>query len=195
MKTKVSILVTLLGFISLSSCDEAEKIFNLTSCKYELDGVTNPKVAGVSFSNISSVSDVSVLDVIKLTAAYSSKSLPLSANINVKVVNPNSSEARLHKFDWAIDLEQKEIVRGTSSRLISIPSNGSELVPLEVNVDLMDVVQNGSLNDLLQLALSFAGMGEESSDLSVRIRPTVTIAGQDFTSPKFITVKKTVSPS
>ncbi|MDR3226404.1 MAG: LEA type 2 family protein [Prevotellaceae bacterium] len=190
---KVKTFLGLALCITLMSCAVMQSALQIANCKYDVDGVVRPTVAGISLNNITNLNQINALDLIKITAAFASKNLPLSATINVKATNPGSVAATVQRLDWAIDLEQKEVLSGAINQAISVPANGgSTLIPVTVGIDLFQLFSGETKDNLLNLAMSIANIGENSSKVSIRVRPTVVIAGQQVTAG-FITLSKTVS--
>lgn len=187
----------LLGIIlctTLISCGEIKQALQVVNCQYNLDGVVRPAIAGVSLSNITNPSQLSITDVAKIALAFTNKSFPLSLTVNVKATNPGNVAATIQQLDWAIDLEgQRDFLQGSVSQAINVPAGGgSTLIPFSINADLLKLISGETKDNLLNLALSIANIGESSSKVSIRVRPTVTIAGQPI-STGFITLSKTIS--
>ncbi|MDR1198749.1 MAG: LEA type 2 family protein [Prevotellaceae bacterium] len=190
---KIKLFSGFLLFTALLSCSALQSALQIVNCKYDIEGVANPVIAGVSLNNITNSGQIQAMDLIKLTAAFATKNFPLSVTVNVKATNPGNIAATVQRLDWAIDLEQKEILNGTVSEVISIPSNGgSAIIPVTLGVDLFQLFKGETRDNLLNLAMNIANVGESSSKVSIRIRPTVVIAGQSLTAG-FITLSKTVA--
>jgi LEA14-like dessication related protein len=133
------------------------------------------------------------MDLIKITTAFATKSLPLNATINVKATNPGNAAAAIQRLDWAIDLESKEILNGSVNQPINVPANGgSTIIPFSIGVDLFQLFGGETKDNLINLALNIANAGESTSKVSIRIKPTILVAGQPL-STGFITLSKTVS--
>ena len=179
--------------VTLLSCSTLQSALQIVNCKYDLAGVGQPSIAGVNLSNVTDLSQISAMDLIKLTTAFATKSLPLNATINVKATNPGSSAAAIQRLDWAIDLESKEILNGSVNQAINVPANGgTTVIPFNIGVDLLQLFSGESKDNLLNLALNLVNAGDSSSKVSIRVKPTVLVAGQPL-STGFITLSKSVS--
>jgi LEA14-like dessication related protein len=180
-------------FAALVSCSALQSALQIVNCKYDIEGVSNPTVAGVNLNNIANISQIKAMDLVKLTAAFATKNFPLNVTINIKATNPGSMAATVQRLDWAIDLEQKEILNGAVNQTISVPANGgSTIIPVSVGTDLFQLFNGKTKDDLLNLAMNIANIGESSSKISIRIKPTVVIGGQSI-STGFITISKTIT--
>lgn len=193
MKSKNYFLILFVALCSMAtSCDTVNNAVGLISCEYDLGGVTNPTVAGVPLSNVNSIDQLNALNMVKLAAAITQGSLPLSATVNIKATNPGRTLAQIEKLEWAIDLESKEILQGVVNQRISIPANGgTTTIPFVLQLDLLKLIKDGSQNDLLNLALNLANAGDTDSKIGIRVRPTVMI-GDRPVSLGFINVTKAI---
>lgn len=177
----------------LVSCDTVKSALQLTNCQYSLGGVAQPQVAGINIGNMTDISQIGTVGLLKIGAALATKSLPLNATINVKATNPGTVAAMLSRFDWAIDLEGKEMLNGTVNKAVNIPANGgSSVIPFSIGVDLFQLLSGDTRDNLLNFALNLANAGEASSKVSVRIRPSISIGGQTIPMG-FITLSKNVN--
>ena len=193
MKKIKLLLGTVLLCTTLISCKELQSLLQIINCSYVLDGVVSPTVAGVSLSSITNPSQLKATDLIKVGLAFTNKNFPLNVTFNVKATNPGTVDATVHKLDWAMDLDQKEMLQGSIDQIISIPSGGgSAIIPFTVQTDLLKLFGTETQDNLLNLALNIANVGDSSSKVSLRVRPTISMGGQPL-STGFITLSKTVS--
>jgi hypothetical protein len=190
---KIKLFLGFILFATLLSCSALQSALQVVNCKYDIEGVVNPSIAGVNLNNITNPSQINSMDLLKLTTAFVTKSFPLNITINVKATNPGNINATVQRLDWAIDLEQKELLNGTINQTINVPSNGgSAIIPVTVGTDLFQLFSGETKDNMLNLAMNIINVGESSSKMSIRIRPTVLIGGQPV-STGFITLSKTVS--
>lgn len=174
-----------------TSCSKVDNVLNFINCEYEFQGVSNPVLAGVPISNITSIDQINPLSLIMLAASIAQGKLPISADVNVKATNPNSSPAEIERLEWALDLDNKEVLTGVVDHRISVPANGgSTLIPFTFQIDIFQLIKDGSQNDLLNLALNFANAGDGNSRVGIRIKPTVMVGNIPITSG-FISIGKT----
>ncbi|MDR2292696.1 MAG: LEA type 2 family protein [Prevotellaceae bacterium] len=188
---KIKLFSGFILLVALVSCSALQSALQIVNCKYDIAGIANPTVAGIGLNNITNINQIKAMDLVKITAAFATKNLPLSVTINIKATNPGSVAATVQRLDWAIDLEQKEILKGAINQAINIPSNGGcAIIPVSVGIDLFQLFSGETRDDLLNFAMSIANVGESSSKVSIRIKPTVVIGGQPI-STGFITLSKT----
>jgi len=175
------------------SCDVLSNVASFVNCKYAFSGFTNPSVAGISLNNVSNVNNLSAASLLKLTAGIVSGSLPLSATMNINVENPNATMAQIAGLEWAIDMDKANILSGMVNQTVTVPANGGQTsIPFVVQTDLLQLFAGESKDNILGFVNGLLNVGESSSNISLRIRPTVMVAGQKI-STGFITLSKSLN--
>ena len=192
---KSLIAVTVAGALLMGSCaflDNLAKnvtsIANLANCEYSLKNVSNVTVAGVNVKNVAN-GNISATDVVMLVSAITSKSVPLVLNVNIDVKNPTQNNALLTTMDWALDVASKEFANGFTNQNYTIGASKTTTVPLGVSTDLYSLFNKDGIEALKSFASSFNSEGR-SSQLGLRIRPSVSVAGQTIKSPSYISILK-----
>lgn len=195
--TALSVIVATLFLGSCKTLNQfADSLNNLQRLEFKLDDVNNFKLAGVNLSNIKSVSDISLMDGIKLTKAFSDKKLPAQFVLNVDAKNPNDgkggtkqSAATLSSFDWKLYIDDKETIAGNINKEFVIPGTGSsETIPLVMNIDLYEFFGNKGYEDMINLALAIGGQSGSAARLKLDARPTVKTPLGNINYPNRITI-------
>ena len=191
MKIK-SIILLASAFLSLSSCDTLTQLASFVNCKYEFAGLSNPSIAGIGLNDIQNVSNLNAGSLLKLTAGIMSGSLPLTTTVNVKAINPNATVARISGLDWAIDVDNTNLLSGTIDKQVSVPANGGQTtIPFLVKMDVMQMFKGQSKDNIFRFVNNLLNTGQSSSNVSIRIKPTVMVGGQKL-STGFITLNKSI---
>ena len=192
---KTLIIVTVASSLLFASCtfldnlaNNLSSIANLANCEYTLQNVSNVSVAGVNVRNVAS-GQISATDVVMLASAITSKRVPLSLNVNIGVKNPTDRSALLTTMDWALDVAAKEFATGTTNQNYNITAQKTTTVPLGVSTDLYQIFSGSGVEALKTFASSFTKDGT-SSQLGLRIRPSISVAGQTIKSPSYIQIMK-----
>ncbi len=179
------------GSILLSSCDiinqlasDIAGVANLRNCKFALKNVNNVSVAGVNVKNLTS-GNLSATDIVKLVAAYQSKKVPLSMNMNVGITNPTQQQASMTALDWILAIDGTDIANGANNRKYTIVPNATTTVPLGVNTDLGELFSKKGLDALKNFASSFSSNGT-SSKVGIRVRPSMNVGSQQVSFPDYI---------
>ena len=194
---KSLIIVAVASSLALTSCtfldnlaNNLSSIANLANCEYSLQNVSNVSVAGVNVRNIAS-GQISATAVVMLASAITSKKVPLALNVNIGVKNPTDRNALLTTMDWALDIAAKEFATGSTNQNYNINAKKTTTVPLGVSTDLYQLFSSTGVEALKTFASSFSKDGT-SSQLGLRVRPAISVAGQTIKSPSYIQI---MSPS
>ncbi|MDR1169528.1 MAG: hypothetical protein LBK97_01675 [Prevotellaceae bacterium] len=188
-KLKIIIVLFITG-TTFMSCDVLSGVASFVNCKYEFAGFSNPSVAGVSLSNITNVQNLGAASLLKLTTGILSGSLPLSFTVNINATNPNSTAAHIAGLDWGIDLNSTHVLSGTLDHSVSVPASGGQtIIPLSIQTDLLQLFKGESKDNILSFVDHLLNTGDGSSNVAIRIRPSIMIGGQKI-STGFITLSK-----
>ena len=192
---KSLIIVAVACSLSFASCtfldnlaNNLSSIANLANCEYSLQNVSNVSVAGVNVRNITK-GQISATDVVMLASAITSKRIPLALDVNIGVKNPTDRSALLTTMDWALDIATQEFATGTTNQNYTINAKKTTTVPLGVSTDLYKLFSSTGIEALKTFAGSFTKEGT-SSQLGLRVRPSVSVAGQTIKSPSYIQIMK-----
>jgi len=153
-------------------------------------------VAEIGIAQKQRLADFTVMDGIRLAAAYQGKKLPASFTLNIEAVNPNDgtggspqTASTLTSFAWRLLIDDKPTVAGDITRPIEIPGTGqASVIPLQIEIDLVQFFQDKGYNDLLNLALALGGMKSDITRLALDAQPRVTTPLGEIAYPGRITV-------
>lgn len=197
---KIALAIMLAGSLVFTSCDlitqltsQVTSVANLVNCKFNLKNVNNISIAGVNLKNITS-GNISATDVIKLVAAYQSKQLPLSMDLNIDVKNPTQQQAAMTAMDWILAIDGKDVANGVSNRTYTIKPSTTTTVPLGVNTDLYKIFSKDGVDAVKNFASSFSSDGT-SSKVGLRIRPSLSVGTSQVPFPNYIKLEKKTGKS
>lgn len=160
---------------------------NVLKCDFRMKTLTNTKLAGISIQNLKSFSDLNFLNAGSLTKAYLSGNVPLNFQLNIEGKNPNSTVAKIAKFDWILLIDNVQMVSGTNQQEYQIPANGgTQLIPLNISVNLLEVINNESKSALLNFAFNLADAGNKPTRVDLKIKPTIYVGSIPITYPGYI---------
>ncbi len=191
--------ITLLNVASLAiiiflySCEvvnQATQAYNLVNCDFRIRSVTDILLAGIDVQHISNVKQLTWSDAQKLMVALTKPTIPLTFRLNIDARNPNTTTAGLNNFDYIIYIDDIQMTSGTLNQSISIPpNNGTATIPMQMTVDLKQVLQGKSADAILNFAMNLSGSGEKPTRFKVKLKPTILINGQPLSYPGYVTVK------
>lgn len=182
---------------SLAACDllqqtldQAASLANLANCEYNLKNVSDLQIAGVNVKNITN-GNITTSDVLKLTSALVSKKVPMDMNVNIDIKNPTDRNAALTTMDWILDINNTQFAQGNSNKNYTITKKATTTVPLGVNTDLYSMFSKDGINSLKTFVSSFKNDGT-SSNVGLRIKPSLNVGSYVVPMPNYIKVEKKV---
>lgn len=197
---KIALAYLLAGSLVFASCDfltqltsQVSSVANLVNCDFNLKNVNNISIAGVNLKNITS-GNLSATDVVKLVAAYQSKQVPLSMDLNINVKNPTNQQASMTAMDWILAIDGTDVANGASNRTYTIKPSTTTTVPLGVSTDLGQLFSSKGVDALKNFASSFSNDGT-SSKIGLRIRPSMTVGTTQVPFPNYIKIEKKTGKS
>lgn len=173
----------------LSSCTQLQQLQNFAKCEFRLNSVENFRLAGVNIQEISSINQIGIGDVAKLSAAYLGNELPLGLKLNIDARNPNPTSAALSALDWIFLIDDIEMTRGNTNQRIQLPASQTTTIPLLLNFDLKKVLSGKSQNALINFALNLAGSGDKPTRLALKAKPTIQIGSVNIPYPNYLNIK------
>lgn len=180
-------------FLPFHACDvakQAQQSFLLAKCDFRIRSVENVNIAGVMVQNIESVSDLGFADMAKIMAALTSPVVPLSLQLNLEGRNPNDKPAGLNRLEWILFIDDVQMTTGILERPFTIPANnGTAIIPVQIGLDLKQVLTGKSAEAILRFVLNLAGAGGEPTRFKIKLKPSILIGGSPIAYPGYITVK------
>lgn len=204
MKTskKIIILVLMFGFgaMTFQSCETLQQLsdalLNLSRLQFKLGGVSNFSLAGINLSSVSSLSDFSLKDGVKLLGAFRRKVLLSEFVIEVLSINPNDGTGGTQKtistltsLESRLLIDGKPTVIGNIDSPLKIPGVGQATsIPIRISMDLYEFFGNKGYEGLIQLALAIGGKQGSSSRISLDAQPRVSTPYGDILYPERIKI-------
>lgn len=193
---KITLLISILAVaLLIHSCSVFNALTNAQRLKFRLGSVDGFSLAGVNLKSISSINNLSAMDIIKLTSAFAKNEMPANFTLNVLAKNPNDgtggtkeSSALIKNLDWRLLIDNTETINGAVQN-INVPGVGQETtIPVGISIDLFKFFSSRGYEDLINLALALGGQNGSSSRLSLKVKPTVETFLGPMTYPGEITV-------
>ena len=114
-------------------------------------------------------------------------------NVNVDVTNPNSIAASMAKMDYIVSLNGKEVINTTLNKSISVPANSSNTVSIPITTDLFQLFSGESADAIVNLAFKLAGANSNPVNVGLKVKPYISINGQQLAYPDYITMSKVLN--
>jgi hypothetical protein len=189
-------LIILFVMVGLSSCEvlnQVAQVANLVNCTFNFDSVNQIKMLGINLSKGMTKSDLNATQLLNLANALMRRELPVSFNVNVNVNNPNSIAAAMAKMDYILSLNGKQVISTTMNNGINVPANSSSVVSIPITTDLFQLFSGESADAILNLAFKLAGASSNPVNVGLKVKPYISINGQQLAYPDFITMNKVLN--
>ena len=189
-------LIILFVMAGLSSCEvlnQVAQVANLVNCTFNFDSVNQIKMLGINLSKGMTKSDLNATQLLNLANALMRRELPVSFNVNVNVNNPNSIAAAMAKMDYILSLNGKQVISTTMNNGINVPANSSSVVSIPITTDLFQLFSGESADAILNLAFKLAGASSNPVNVGLKVKPYISINGQQLAYPDFITMNKVLN--
>lgn len=188
--------IILFGSLALlmNACSILSELSALSKCEFRLHSLTEPRLCGVEVSQKRSWTDFNFMEGQQIARNLMSSTLPFDIKVNVEVRNPGSTVAALNTLQWIAYVDDMQVAQGTFTDRVEIPpSGGLVLVPVIIHTDLIDFLETGSPQTMLNFALSLVNARDRSSQVSLKIKPSVLVGSKTLEYPGYFTLSKEFS--
>jgi len=178
--------------VPFTGCDvtrQAQQVSDLARCDFRILSAEDINVGGVMLQNIRSVSDLNFSDVALIMAGLASPTLPLTLQLNIEGRNPNVRVAGLNRLEWILFIDDNQMTSGILDKPITIPAKGTSVFPVQIGLDLKQVLSGKSASAILNFCMNLTGVGNEPTRFKIKLKPTIIVSGKERTLPGYITVK------
>lgn len=190
LKKTLIILFVALGLSSCEVLNQMAQVANFANCTFNLNSVNNIQMLGINLSKGMTKNDLNVTQLLSLTNAILSKSLPVTFNVNVDVSNPNSIAAAMSKMDYILSLNGTQVVSTTMNQGVNVPGNSKSTVTIPITTDLFQLFSNESADAIVNLAFKLAGASSNPVNVGLKVKPYITVNNQQLAYPDYITMSK-----
>ena len=189
IKHLAALILVIIAADACTVVEQAQQAAILANCDFRIRTVENITLGGVNVQNIRNVSDLTMTDLARLTAALTKPSVPLNMKLNIEGRNPNAASAGLNRLDYILLIDDIEMTRGILDQSFVIPpNNGSTVIPLQLTFDLKKVLTGKSLDAVMNFGLNLAGVGNKPTRIKVKLKPTILVGAVQLQYPGYITI-------
>ena len=192
-KKTVMILCVALGLASCDVLTQVAQMANFANCTFNFNNVNQIQMLGVNLSKGMTKENLNVTQLLSLTNAIMNKSLPVTFNVNLDVKNPNSIAASMAKMDYIVSLNGKQVISTTLNQAVSVPANSSNTISIPITTDLFQLFSGESADAIVNLAFKLAGASSNPVKVGLKVKPYISVNGQQLAYPDFISMDKTLN--
>ena len=172
-----------------AACATLQQIAALRQVSFTLVGVRNGRLAGIDLSRIRSYSDLTALDVGRVTLAVARKDVPLDFVVDISALNPpeNKVTSTMVRLAWSLLLNDRETISGVVDTVLSLPPGSPVGIPMRMRLNLLQFF-DGPAQSMVDLAASIAGVSSDPTRISIRAVPTIDTPVGRISYPVPITI-------
>lgn len=193
VKKTLIILFVALGLSSCEVLNQVAQMATFANCKFNFNSVDHIQMLGVNLSKGMSKNDLNATQLLSLANALMNKKLPVTFNVNVDVNNPNAIAASMAKMDYIVSLNGKEVISTTMNQSVSVGANSNSVVSIPITTDLFQLFSGESADAIVNLAFKLAGASSEPVNVGLKVKPYISINGQQLAYPDYITMNKVLN--
>lgn len=189
-------LIILFVMTGLASCDvltQVAQMANFVNCTFNFNNINQIEMLGLNIRKGMTKEDLNISQGLALINAITNRTLPVSFNVNLNVNNPNTIAASMSKMDYILTLNGKQVISTTMNKAVSVPANSSNMISIPVTTDLFQLFSGESADAIVNLAFKLAGASSDPVNVGLKVKPYITINGQQLAYPDFITMNKTLN--
>jgi len=187
-------LVFSLFLLVLSGCSVFTELSAFKKCEFRLYSFQDPAICGIDMSNRTSLSDFSFMDGQVIAANLLGGKLPFDITVNVEVRNPGTKAAAVNSIQWLAFIDELEVAGGVVDRRIEVPASGGlAIVQVKIHADLIEYMEGDNPQAMMNFAMNLLGAGDQPSRISLKIKPSVLIGGQNISYPGFFNISQEFS--
>jgi len=190
-KRIISIAIICMLLVSCKMLEQANEMKNFAKCEFRLKNIANVTLAGVDITNVDQFSDLSFAEAGNISMTAMKGKLPLYFVLNVEVRNPNEEKASMNRFLWDLIIDDILITSGKVIEDVKVPPGGGiAVLPVEIGVDLFEVLSGESADAVINFAMNLTGSGGSPSRVKLRAKPTIYVGMTQVKYPGFITIEE-----
>jgi len=190
-KRIVSIAIICMLLVSCKVLEQANEMKNFAKCEFRLKNIAEVTLAGVDITNVDQFSDLSFAEAGNISMTAMKGKLPLYFILNVEVRNPNEEKASMNRFLWDLFIDDILITSGKVIEDVKVPPGGGiAVLPVEIGVDLFEVLNGESADAVTNFAMNMTSSGGSPSRVKLRAKPTIYVGMTQVKYPGFITIEE-----
>lgn len=193
LKKPLFILFVTMGLASCEVLNQVAQMANFANCTFNFNSVNQIQMLGINLSKGMTKESLNITQGLALINAISSRSLPVTFNVNLDVRNPNSIAASMAKMDYILTLNGKQVISTTMNNSVSVPANSSNTITIPVTTDLFQLFTGESADAVVNLAFKLTGASSDPVNVGLKVKPYISINGQQLAYPDYISMNKTLN--
>ncbi|MBC8054645.1 MAG: hypothetical protein H7Y13_16420 [Sphingobacteriaceae bacterium] len=197
MKRITLLALAILPFLGCGGLNkQTNQLKALEDCKYEITSADSISVANINVKDLIGKDKLDLVKMPRLALALLRKNVPLKARVNLVINNPTNQLAAINQFEYKVLIKNRELAGGfVNQKIVVSPHGGTTSVPIHINSNIYEVLSDDKAMDAIYDFLIGAGDNtkERKGNLTIKIKPTLTLGNKQIQYPGYITIDKEVS--
>ena len=194
MKKIGLICITLLTVFGCGVNKQAQQIAALEKCTYKLVSAEQVTIGGTNITNLVNLENLNIASLPGLALGLLTQDVPLKAKLNLEIKNPTTTAAAINDFEYKVLVNNQELATGLVNQLVDVQPGGTTVVPVDVNLNAYRFISNKKvMQELATFFQSRTDSVERKGLLTLKIRPSIKVAGALVKYPGFFTIDKEIS--
>lgn len=191
------IIFVCMTFLIVCGCGvnkQAQQIAALEKCSYKLLSAEQITVGGTDISNLVNMEKLNLASLPGLALGLLTQDVPLKAKLNLEIKNPTSTVAAINNFEYQVLINSQELATGLVDQLVDVQPGGTTVVPVNINLNAYRFIANKQvMQDIAKLLQADSIATEAKGLLTVKIKPSIKVAGALVKYPGFFTINKEIT--
>lgn len=194
MRKIVFVCMTFLIVCGCGVNKQAQQIAALEKCSYKLLSAEQITVGGTDISNLVNMEKLNLASLPGLALGLLTQDVPLKAKLNLEIKNPTSTVAAINNFEYQVLINSQEFATGLVDQLVDVQPGGTTVVPVNINLNAYRFIANKQvMQDIAKLLQADSIATEAKGLLTVKIKPSIKVAGALVKYPGFFTINKEIT--
>lgn len=173
------LLVAVFVTTTFASCELLQSAYQLKNCEYSYNSINGIKVAGIDFSNTSSMLQISNIAKIANLIAGNFSEMPLEMTVNVNVKNPGQVAAGITNVKYDLAIDNIDVASGDLQKAFKVDPGKTAVMPVNIKTDLANLLKADKRTQVVNIVKNFVGISDNASTVKMRLRPTIN-RGEGF---------------
>ncbi|GAB3929422.1 hypothetical protein [Larkinella terrae] len=167
----------------------------LGDCKFHITSADSVYLSGIDVRKLKNLEDLNPMKYPQLATGFMTKSIPISARLNIDITNPTNKTAAIDQLEYKILLAEQELFNGFVNQRIEVAPGGASRVPVKLNANAYKLMTDDKTRDAFtDLVRNMSGSNNsKSSRLTIKIKPTLALGNKKVDYPGYITIDQEVT--
>lgn len=175
-----------------AGCGVVKEINNLSRLQFRLVNIESITLGGLTFTDKTSIKDLSSLDVLKLSTSFIKGEMLLKFVVNGEVKNPNAENTASSKYDfkissfpWRLLLNGREAIAGNIFSPINIPGDKEiSYIPVSIKFNLIKFIRDKEYESIINLVFNLTRQKHTLTQLELYAKPVIDTPFGNIDYPK-----------